>query len=237
MTRPPVHLYVGLSTIKGKIERYAQRFNLAEVRPGRDTLPKTSRLTQWRDAVAEDFAFSVLLPNEVAALTGSPDADRRLADALQVADALDARWLVLQTPPSVMPGARSMARLGDFFGKLRDRRAALAWEPRGVWQEDDAERLADDLGVHLVRDAARDPLPDTESVYCRVRGLGEASRLRMAAIEHAADELAERKEAFVLFDAAENAVSAADLLRRQIAGAAADLHEDDEESDDADDEE
>lgn len=227
-----MHLYVGLSTIKGKIERYAQRFNLAEVRPGRDTLPKVARLGQWRNAVPDDFAFSVLIPNEVATLTSSPDADRLLADALDVAKALRARWLVLQTPASVMPGARSIGRLGEFFGKLRNQSAALAWEPRGVWQEEDAERLANEIGVHLVRDAARDALPDTESVYCRVRGLGEASRVRMAAIEHAADEILDRKEAFVLFDAAENAVSAADLLRRQVAGASdASL---DDESDDSD---
>lgn len=217
MTRSPMQLYIGLAPIRGRIERYAQRFNLAEIRPGRDGLPRSQRIGQWLASLPEGLAFSVLFPNEVASLSTTPSADRELAGTLEMAAALRARWLVLQTPPTVMPSTRSAGRLKDFFGKLDKTTAAVAWDPRGVWQDDEAEKLAEEMGVYLVRDAARDTLPDTETVYCRVRGLGEASRVRMAAIERVADELAEREEAFVVFDAAENAASAAELLRRQTA--------------------
>src|SRR5512132_3840753 len=102
-----MRLHVGLTTLTGSIERYAERFDLLELRaePGRLPSPKALRRIRMG---APKLALSFLFPPRVVAdALNSPAA---LDPLLASADAAEASWLVLQTGPEVGPSQRSRAR-------------------------------------------------------------------------------------------------------------------------------
>jgi uncharacterized protein YecE (DUF72 family) len=228
-----VLLHVGQSELRGDIGRYAQRFDLLELRAEAGKVPKLARLRQWRAQVPEAFMFSVVLPRRVSSLE-TADVAAELEQALGVADAVRAPWIVVQTPASVTPSTRSRQRLQALLEHLPREARRVAWEPRGIWQDEEAERAAEQLGVILVRDVSRSPAPAGQVAYVRMRGLGDASRVRASAIERVAERLADREEACVVIEG-EGAVRAAALLR-QLALAASVENEADDDGEPFDDE-
>jgi len=211
--------------LRGEIGRYAERFNLLELRAEPGKLPRAARLRKWLAEVPEGFVFSVVLPQRVGELGASPEAQALLAQALETAEVLRAGWIVVQTPASVTPTKRSRDRLAALVEQLPRGDRRVAWEPRGVWQDEEAERVSRDLGVHLVRDVSRSPAPVGDVVYSRMRGIGDASRVRVSAVERVAERLAGCSESYVVIEG-EGAVRGAALLRQL----AQELSEDSSES-------
>ncbi|MEB2313811.1 MAG: DUF72 domain-containing protein [Sorangiineae bacterium] len=207
-------LRVGQAALRGDIARYARVFDLLELssEPGR--LPRAARLAEWRARVPESFVFSLRLPRAVAALDAAPGSDEALARALRAAESLQAGWLVLDTPASVTPAARHKRRLAELTEPLLER-WRVAWAPRGVWLDDEAAAVSDELGVALVRDLGRSEPPDEAVVYTRLRGLGDGGSVRAGAVERAAELLADRDEAYVVVDGG-GAVRAARMLRELV---------------------
>lgn len=231
-----MRLYVGQARQTGDLRRYASRFNLLEV-PAEPGMPKRATLARWAAEVPPDFAFSLVLPAAVSALDGSPIDQAALDRALAAADALGARWLLLRTPPSARPSARTRRRLGELVERLQGERR-IAWDPRGLWEDDDAESVAGELGVWLVRDVSRSEAPEGDVVYSRLRALGAGGRVSGGAIERAIDQLEGRSEAYVVIEG-EGAVRAALMLRDALGGAPAmdEGHEEDYEGDESEDDE
>jgi hypothetical protein len=119
-----------------------------------------------------------------------------------VADALTAGWWLVRTPPSVTPSARATRDLEALVDELRGERR-IAWEPRGVWSDEDSLRTAEQLGVHLVRDLAReDRMDDSPIVYTRLRALGEGARIGAAAAERLAERLSDASDSYVVIEGA-----------------------------------
>ena len=58
----------------------------------------------------------------------------------------------------------------------------------------------DKLGIVLVVDAARERAPKGAIAYFRLRGLGESTRLSPAVVDKVAEELASRREAYVVIE-------------------------------------
>jgi uncharacterized protein YecE (DUF72 family) len=114
-----MQLHVGQAILTGDIARYARRFDLLELRAEAGKLPRLARLRKWASEVPEGFVFSLLLPRSSSTLESVAAPDEALDQALLAADALGAAWLVLQTPASVTPTARSRERVAAFFEKLR----------------------------------------------------------------------------------------------------------------------
>jgi uncharacterized protein YecE (DUF72 family) len=208
-----MQLHVGQSTLRGEIGRYAERFNLLELRAESGKLPRAARLRKWLAEVPEGFVFSVVLPQRVGELAVTPEAQALLAQALATAEVLRAGWIVVQTPATVTPTKRSRERLAALVEQLPRGERRVAWEPRGVWQDEEAERVSRDLGIHLVRDLSRSPAPPGDVVYSRMRGIGDASRVRVSAVERVAERLAGCSESFVVIEG-EGAVRGAALLRQ-----------------------
>lgn len=193
-------VHVGRPTIEGAIARYARAYDLLEViaEPGRH--PRRPGLLEWRRLVPERFVFSVVVHSALSALEHRPDRPELLSHARMVADALAADWWLVRTPPSVTPSARAARELEALIGDLRDERR-IAWEPRGLWNDEDALRTAENLGVYLVRDLAReDRTDDRPIVYTRLRALGEGARIGAAAAERVAMRVAEASECFVVVE-------------------------------------
>jgi uncharacterized protein YecE (DUF72 family) len=237
----PMLLRIGQSPSALPIARYGKQLDLLEVRLDNGA-PRKRTLEAMKSESPAHLVFAVVLPKLLTAL----DNDLVEADALsaiEVARSLAARWLVLRTPPSARPSARTRARLTRLVELLKPSEVAIAWEPSGLLAEAEAEALAATLGVTLARDPARDDLPEGPVAYGRIQSLGAAGRVRSSGIERAADRLAEFQEAYVIIEG-QNALRAAKELRGLLGagsnGASLDESdlddeaEDDEEDDDED---
>ena len=64
------------------------------------------------------FVFSVVLPKVVGELTAGPELDAALTTSLEVAAALEARCVVLQTPATVRPTSANKKRLASVFARI-----------------------------------------------------------------------------------------------------------------------
>jgi len=210
MARP----HVGLATLEGDLERYAEKYDLLELRPGDAAVPKPATLRAWRRKVPPSFVFSVVFPKSVSELKPSAALDAALEQALAVAREVEARCLVIATPPSITPTELNRKRLGALVERIPHDAVTLAWEPRGIWEMDEAAELADKLGLVLVVDAAREQPPKGSVAYFRLRGLGESTRLSPAIVDKVADELVSRREAYVVIES-HGPLAVAESLRKK----------------------
>ncbi|HEX4474864.1 MAG TPA: DUF72 domain-containing protein [Polyangiaceae bacterium] len=222
-------VFVGESALHGNIQRYAERFDMVEVSGDPAKHPRRAVLTAWRRTAREDFAFSVVVPSSLAALDAGTATDELVTHAESVASALSATWWVLRTPATVTPNPRALRGLEALIGRLRTDERRIAWEPRGVWGDEESSRAAKSLGVHLVRDLSRqERVDDDDVVYCRLRALGEGTRIGAGAAERVAERLESASAAYVVVEGS----GAATVRRvlREMAGSA--LGHDEDESDD-----
>jgi uncharacterized protein YecE (DUF72 family) len=198
--------------LRGEIATYARRFDLLELRAEPGRMPRASRLRSMAAQVPDDFVFSVRVPREVAELAADEPPDDALEQARAAAAALGARWFVVQTPSTATPSSRTRERLERLVERL-GHELRIAWEPRGAWEDAQAEALARAVGVDLVRDLTRAPAPAARTLYTR---LGAFERLGAGALERAAEALVRADEAYVVI-AGRGAERSAKLLRELIA--------------------
>jgi uncharacterized protein YecE (DUF72 family) len=191
---------LGLPALQGDLRTYQKRFDLVELRPVDASLPKVSKLRAWRKSVPPTFVFSVVLPRIVGELVGGEAADAALAQALEVAGAVEARAIVLATPPSIRPTQANRKRVAALLERIPREGVAVCWEPSGMWEVDEIAALAKSVRAVPVLDAARDALPPGSIVYTRLRALGSSSAVSAAAIERIAERLRGRREAFVVVE-------------------------------------
>jgi len=208
-----MQLFVGKHNLEGDIARYASRFNLLEVRADATNLPRGARLADWKKRVPAAFAFSIVLPRKVGLFESSA---LDLGRTLELAEALSAKWLLLQTPSSVGPSARMRERLSKLFEAAKHDQRRIAWESRGVWEDDQIEEFAAEHGVTVVRDVTRAEPPAGDCVYTRLLALGDGVQVRSSAATHVAEAIADREEAFVVIEG-HGAENAAKLLRLELA--------------------
>jgi uncharacterized protein YecE (DUF72 family) len=202
---------VGQAALTGNLERYAKVFDFLEVRAA-PQLPSSSRLRRLRGDAPEGFSFSLVVPPKLVELAAS-EPDPALVEATRAAaSALAARFVLLRTPYSVAPSARSRARLARLVEALGGVAKDVAWEPRGVWTEEDSESAASELGIVLVRDLAEHEPPDGPVVYTRLLALGRNARIGAGIIERVSERLEGADEAFVIAEG-RGAVGLAKQLR------------------------
>ena len=231
-------LRVGQSPSALSIARYGKHLDLLEVRLDNGA-PRRRTLETMKSESPPHLVFAVVVPKQVSSLEADvTEAD--VASTVETARGLAARWIVLRTPPTARPGARTRARLARLVELLKVAEIAIAWEPSGLLAEAEADILAEALGVTLARDPARDDLPEGAVAYGRISSLGAGGRVRSSAIERAADRLSAFEEAYIVIEG-ENAVRAAKDLRNLLGAtknglSAEDLDDEDEDELDEDDE-
>jgi len=203
-------VYVGKAKLIGPISRYAGRFNFLEVgaEPGR--CPRPAVLRQWRGFVPKEFVFSVRLARAVGAFDSG--AEEAIAFGLKAAEALDARWLLVQTPASFGPGQRNRDRLKKLFERLLLSGRHVAWDPRGVWEEAEVLPLISEVDVQWARDASRYEMVEEQLAYVRIPALGTAARVGLGLAERAGENLRGFEEAYVVIEG-EGAGRAVQIIR------------------------
>jgi uncharacterized protein YecE (DUF72 family) len=210
-------LLVGLPAPQGDLAKYATRFDLVEIRPVDTVVPKPGTLRKWRKSVPPAFAFSVVLPRAVGALTAGAALDEALAASLEVAAALEARCMILQTPPDVRPTAANKKKLAAVLERLPAAGVVRCWEPAGIWEREDVLALSRAMGVVPVFDAAREALGPGPIAYTRLRALGKSAALGQATVERVADRLRKRREAFVVVEGLREAGRVRQALAAELA--------------------
>jgi uncharacterized protein YecE (DUF72 family) len=182
------------------LEPYAKKFNLLEVRMDPEAPLSGKTLRRWRKAVPPTFAFSVVFPPVVAELRPSAAADRALEQTLEIATLLEAPVMLINNPVSVTPTATNRKRLEELVRRIPHDVVKLAWEPPGLWEEEDNRGIAAMLGLVLVGDAARESVAPGPVAYTRLRGLGESRRLSLARIDKMLERLQGYREIFVVIE-------------------------------------
>jgi hypothetical protein len=203
-------LSVGLPALVGSIDKFPERFDLLELRPVDAAVPKGGNLRKWRKAVPPSFVFSVVLPKVVADLAPSAELDAALKTSLEVARTIEARCVVLTTPPTVRPTPTNKKRLAAVLEQIPKDGVVRCWEPSGLWEREEVIALARELGVLPVFDATRVAPAPGPIVYTRVRAVGT---MGAAGVAKLAERLRRRREVFVVVEG----VNEARRLRSSLA--------------------
>ncbi|MGB9716467.1 MAG: DUF72 domain-containing protein [Thermodesulfovibrionales bacterium] len=90
----------------------------------------------------------------------------------KIAEVLNAKIIVFQSPPSFIPSEKNKHNLKKFFSYINREKFVIAWEPRGKWDEKDIESICKDLElVHVVDPFKARPLYGNLRYY-RLHGIG-----------------------------------------------------------------
>ncbi len=225
---------VGCCGFPYSLKRYAQTFRLAEVQKTFYKPPRRETLVKWRSTVPDDFEFTVKAWQMVTHPPSSPTwrkagievekgKENRYGmlrpteenfEAWRVveesAEALGARVIVVQTPPSFGYSEENFRNAYEFFSQITGRGYLVAWEPRGSWLEnpDKVRRIVEELGViHVTDILKRLPVVLGETVYTRLHGLGREINYRYKYTDEDLQRLADTvvglegvREVYVLFN-------------------------------------
>lgn len=195
--------YVGTTHVRGKLENYAQRFDFAElVVSGEASDKPTNERTykRWRKSVPASFQFAVVAGPALSALEPGGAYTRGLAAMKLAVDALEARCVVLRTPPAVRPTMPNRRALSEFFEAFPRDVTHVVWEPSGLWEIDDALSLGRTHRAVIAVDPLRDRLGAGQVAYVCVRALGEQRTLTDTMLKRAQTALAQKREVFVLLE-------------------------------------
>jgi len=215
-----LRLHLGLPRLKGRLPDYAKSFDSVEV-PCEPAPPSAKFAAKLRREAPDGFNFTVVASRALGELTTSTPDPGLIEATRRAAETLGARWLLVRTPASAAPSSRTRSRLAQLFESFAGAARGLAWEPRGMWSDDELARLAEELGITVVRDLAEQDAPPGDVVYTRLLALGRNSRLGSGAIERVTDRLVDVEEAFVIVEG-ERAVGVAKRLRQSLGEAQAD---------------
>lgn len=199
----PTRFHIGAKALRSNIETYAKRFDLLEVKtaPGpREPGPTAATLRKWRRSVPPHFTFTVVAGPHLSMLKAGAPLEADLTSTLAAVDALEARCILLQTPSDVTPSNLWRDRMAKVLTRFPQDVTQVIWEPRGVWETDDAAVAAQRWGIVLAVDAAREPVPAGPVAYVRLRALGETRSFGPAALEKVVHAIGSRRDAYVVFE-------------------------------------
>ncbi len=214
--------HIGSDARTANVKSYAKRFDFMEVVAGGPSVPSESTLRRFRKSVPPHFDFSVVAGPSLARVKPSEALERELALAIRAVDALQARCLLLATPSEVTPSPLHRERIAKVLDRMRRDPTYVVWEPRGLWETEDAAAMARAWGVVLAIDAAREAVPPGPVAYVRLRALGETRSFGLAALERVVRAIGARRDAFVILETPAAATEAKNLrmLAEQEPGSA-----------------
>ncbi|MHC4948564.1 MAG: DUF72 domain-containing protein [Planctomycetota bacterium] len=191
--RPAVR--IGTCGFGGRQDEYVRAFDLVEVQQTFHRPPPIATARGWRARAPDGFEFTLKAFQAITHPPGSPTfrrsglstGDRARCGGfrdspvvrkawkatLEIARALDARFVVFQTPPSFRPTDECVADLGRFFQWAHRDRLRFGWEPRGPgWTDDLVRTLCRELSITHVVDPFERPTMRGRPPYFRLHGVG-----------------------------------------------------------------
>ncbi|MEM4335572.1 MAG: DUF72 domain-containing protein [Candidatus Anstonellales archaeon] len=153
-------------------KEYFKRFEAVEVQNTFYTIPaKMDVFKKWREEAPENFIFTLkawqLITHDPSSPTyrklgmkipeekhknygffkNTPEVFMAWKRTEEVANVLDARVVVFQSPASFKPNQENIENMRRFFRKIKRKNFLCAWEPRGEWQEKSVKGLCDECGI------------------------------------------------------------------------------------------
>ena len=205
------------------LERYAARFDCAEINSSFHRSHRPGTWQRWASSVPDGFRFSAKLPREITHQRRLADCSAALASALAEMEGLGDRLeiLLVQLPPSLV---FELSAAGAFFAELRARWSrGIACEPRHPsWFEPGPEALLTDRRVaRVAADPARVPVAAEPGgwrglAYYRLHGSPRTYRSSYddGRLEDYAGRLAaEAGPAWCIFDNTASGAATADALK------------------------
>ncbi len=192
-------IYIGCCGFAMSRSKYFKTFNVVELQETFYDPPNTERLRKLRTEAPPDFAFTMKCWQAITHPLDSPSwrrskvrLDPSLKDlygflrptkevlkawelVVEGAKALDAKVIIVQTPPSFNYNEENFKNVVDFFTAASASQFAIGWEPRGNWSLH-RERIAEVLGrfknvIHVVDPLKQEPVTHKHVAYFRLHGL------------------------------------------------------------------
>ncbi len=215
---------VGCCGFPGGRKDYFRQFKLVEVQQTFYKMPRLETAQRWRQEAPAGFEFTLKAWQLITHPPASPTYRKagikvplgaeghygffRLSDEVhqaweetkRFAQALEARVILFQCPPSFKESPENVANVRSFFRSLKDSEFLFIWEPRGGWSEPTIKTLCSGLGlIHCVDPMEKESLYG-EPQYFRLHG-GPRYRHQYAKeeLEHLKGMLG-KKETYILFN-------------------------------------
>lgn len=182
------------------LQAYSDAFTVVELNRTFYELPRVATAERWRREAVEGFTFTLkawqalthawssptwnghrdAVPDdrtdEVGGLRPTPYIREAWRRTREVAEALEASVLVLQTPPSFGSTDEHEVDLRSLLDEVDRGDLAVAWEPRGDWNDhlDRVAAICDDHDlVHVVDLLRTEPVSTHPVAYARLHGLND----------------------------------------------------------------
>ncbi|MGM0406219.1 MAG: DUF72 domain-containing protein, partial [Thermoplasmatota archaeon] len=163
-------------------------------------LPKLETAKRWREEAFDDFEFTIKAWQALTHTTDSPTwkknkkyltedqkknfgylrPNKEVFDAWNetknIAEALDAKLVIVQTPASFECTEENKENMREFFQEIDTGDIRIAWEPRGNWYENEGEirKICSEFDlIHIVDIMRKRPLSKNDTAYVRLHGLNE----------------------------------------------------------------
>jgi len=203
---------------------YFSQFRLVEVQQTFYKMPRLETTLRWRHEAPADFEFTLKAWQLITQPTASPtyrkagikvpsgaeehygffrpsdEVLKAWEETMRFAQALAAKVIVFQCPPSFRETPENIDNTRRFFNSAKDSGFLFAWEPRGEWSEQMIKALCSGLGlIHCVDPMERESLYG-EPKYFRLHG-GPRYQYRYSEeeLESLKDKVGD-KETYALFN-------------------------------------
>jgi uncharacterized protein YecE (DUF72 family) len=193
--KPP--LTIGCCGFAESQEKYFAEFAAIEIQQTFYQPPSVETARRWREKAPPHFEF-VLKAWQLITHAATSPTYRRLRQPLsesakkrvgsfqptdevwqawettrQIAEALQARFIIFQCPASFAPSTENQSNFRQFFQKLECDKFQLVWEPRGNWQPEQICSLCKELNlIDGVDPFQRLPSVKHSVQYFRLHGIG-----------------------------------------------------------------
>ncbi len=163
-----------------KLLNYASVFNVVEVNSTFYRLPRLSTAEKWLKKarpVNKDFEFTVKVFQGITHRDrfSSNKSIEYFNSVKSIAKALEAKWLIFQTPKSFKPTDSNIKKLINFFNNIDREDFMIGFEVRWAdeWKEEIVRPLFKELDIVHVVDPLRQDSFFGDIHYYRLHGFGK----------------------------------------------------------------
>ena len=215
---------VGCCGFARSMKDYFSQFKLVEVQRTFYKVPRLETALRWRGEAPADFEFTLKAWQLITHTPTSPtyrkagikvpsgteqhygffkssdEVHQAWEETGRFAQALEAKVIVFQCPPSFKETLENIDNMKRFFRSVKDSGFLFAWEPRGGWTEPTLKTLCSELGlVHCVDPMEKEPLYGKLQYFRLHGGPRYQHRYSKEELGRLKDKVGD-KESYVLFN-------------------------------------
>ena len=148
---------------------------------------------------------------------GSFQATKEVTGAWQatqkIADILESRVVLYETPASFTPTVKNRQNLTAFFEQAPRDGWTHVWEPQGVWSDHEVHKICDQLGLVSCWDPlAVEAFPPGPVAYLKIRNMGSPHPVSQSELNWLAQGLQDYNSAHVIFSSSKMFTDARKLV-------------------------